>query len=389
MGNSHAVDGCAPIHTFYSDRAWIEGSAVHQLDAVAALPGVKAVAAMPDLHPGKYGPVGCAILADNVHPHLVGADIGCGMGLFQLDIPFRKFRADKVAGRLAALDEPWDGDIAAARERAGLSPTPFDPSFGSIGGGNHFCEFQAVEEVLEPETASKAGLDPSLTCVLVHSGSRGLGYATVAQQLAAGIVMLDRGSDAGADYIAGHDHAVRWAVLNRRVIADRAAAAARAEARPVVDLAHNLIEVSSGGVLHRKGAAPADRGLVPIPGSRATLSYLVDPVTPYCSEALASLAHGAGRKYDRASMHGRVHTRKSDLAKLTRNPFGGLVLCEDRDLLVEEAGDAYKNIDRTIADLVDLALARVVATFRPMITFKTVRASSPRKPDKPWREDRR
>jgi release factor H-coupled RctB family protein len=389
MGISHAVDGCAPIHTFYSDRSWIEGSAVHQLDTVAALPGVKAVAAMPDLHPGKYGPVGCAILADNVHPHFVGSDIGCGMGLFQLDIPFRKLRADKVAGRLAALDKPWDGDIAAARESAGLSPTPFDPSLGSIGGGNHFCEFQAIEEILEPETASKAGIDPSLTCVLVHSGSRGLGYAILERQLAAGIVTLDRGSEAEATYIAGHDHAVRWAVLNRQVIAGRAAAAARAEARLVVDLSHNLMEVTPGGVLHRKGAAPADRGLVPIPGSRATLSYLAEPLTPCRPEALASVAHGAGRKYDRASMHGRVRTTKSDLAKLTRNPFGGMILCEDRDLLVEEAGDAYKNVDRTIADLVDFGLARAAASFRPLITFKTMRASSPAKPDKPWREDRR
>jgi release factor H-coupled RctB family protein len=103
MGNSQPtsmgnVDGRAPIHTFYSDKSWIEGSAVQQLNQVAALPGVTAVAAMPDLHPGKYGPVGCAILADNVHPHFVGSDIGCGMGLFQLDIPLRKFRTEKSRG---------------------------------------------------------------------------------------------------------------------------------------------------------------------------------------------------------------------------------------------------------------------------------------------------
>jgi release factor H-coupled RctB family protein len=225
--------------------------------------------------------------------------------------------------------------------------------------------------------------------VLVHSGSRGLGYSTLERQLAAGIVTLDRGGDAEAAYTAGHDHAVRWAVLNRQVIAGRAAAAARAEARIVVDLSHNLMDVTPGGALHRKGAAPADRGLVPIPGSRATLSFLAEPLPPSRPEALASLAHGAGRKYDRSSMHGRVRTRKSDLAKLTRNPFGGMILCEDCDLFVEEAGDAYKNVDRTIADLAHFGLARAVASFRPLITFKTVRASSPAKPDKRWREDRR
>ena len=93
MGTSPKVDGCAPIHVFASSKSWIEGNATLQLDHVAALPGVRTVAAMPDLHPGKYGPVGCAILAERIHPQLVGSDIGCGMGLFALDIAARKLRA--------------------------------------------------------------------------------------------------------------------------------------------------------------------------------------------------------------------------------------------------------------------------------------------------------
>jgi release factor H-coupled RctB family protein len=131
------------------------------------------------------------------------------------------------------------------------------------------------------------------------------------------------------------------------------------------------MEVTPAGVLHRKGAAASDRGLVPIPGSRGTLSYLVQPLPGASPDALASLAHGAGRKYDRASMHGRVQTKKSDLEKLVRNPFGGLIICENRDLLVEEAPDAYKNIGRVIDDLVAFGLCQVVATFRPLVTFKT------------------
>jgi release factor H-coupled RctB family protein len=58
MGNSPGVGGRAPIHTFYSTRSWIEGNATKQLEDVASLRGIKAVAGMPDLHPGKYGPVG-------------------------------------------------------------------------------------------------------------------------------------------------------------------------------------------------------------------------------------------------------------------------------------------------------------------------------------------
>jgi release factor H-coupled RctB family protein len=311
------------------------------------------------------------------------------MGLFQLDLAVRKLRVDKAADRLRALDAPWEGDVAGATAEAGLAPTPFDASLGTIGGGNHFCELQAIDEILEPEAAAKAGLDRSRACLLVHSGSRGLGFSILQRQLAAGAAPLDPASEIGRAYLAEHDLAVRWAALNRRVIATRATQAVGAACSAIADLSHNLVEVTGSGVLHRKGTAPADRGLVPIPGSRGTLSYLVEPVAAARPETLASLAHGAGRKFDRASMHGRIRTGKSDRAKLARNPFGGVIVCEDRDLLVEEAPEAYKSIDRVIADLAEFGLARVVATFRPLVTFKTAHAGTKHRGDKSGREDRR
>lgn len=394
MGTSPKMDGRAPIHVFASTKSWIEGNATLQLEQVAGLAGVRAVAAMPDLHPGKYGPVGCAILADRIHPQLVGSDIGCGMGLFALDIAARKLRLDQLADRLGPLDQPWDGDVPGVMADAGLDATTFDASLGSIGGGNHFCEVQAIEEILEPDIATQAGLDRDQAYVLVHSGSRGLGYSILERILSNGQAALDPASDEGKSYMDAHDHAVRWAKLNRRIIAERAAAAARADLRPVNDLAHNMVERQGGNdiMLHRKGAAASDRGLVPVPGSRGTLSYLVEPLAAMQTEALASLAHGAGRKYDRASMHGRVRGKKSDVARLERNPYGGIVVCGDRGLLVEEAPEAYKNIDRVIADLVEFGLARVVATFRPLVTFKKAQSSvatGSGKREKSWKEDRR
>jgi release factor H-coupled RctB family protein len=397
MGTSPEVDGRAPIHVFASSKSWIEGNATLQLDHVAGLPGVRTVAAMPDLHPGKYGPVGCAILADRIFPQLVGSDIGCGMGLFELDIAARKLRLDQLADRLGALDQPWDGELDSVLADAGLGTTTFDASLGSIGGGNHFCEVQAIEEILSPETAARAGLERGHAYVLVHSGSRGLGFSILERLLRDGQAALHPASDEGRAYMDAHDHAVRWAKLNRRIIAERAAAAAHADLRPLNDLAHNMVELQ-GGVggdvmaLHRKGAAASDRGLVPVPGSRGTLSYLVEPLAAMRTETLASLAHGAGRKYDRASMHGRVRVKKSDVARLERNPYGGIVVCGDRGLLAEEAPEAYKNIDRVIADLVEFGLARVVATFRPLVTFKKAQANAAAegaRRGKSWKEDRR
>jgi release factor H-coupled RctB family protein len=371
MGNHDTVPGRAPVHVFHSADAWVEGAAVRQLEQVAALDGVKAVAAMPDLHPGKWGPVGCSILSARIHPEIVGSDIGCGMGLFALDLPVRKFDAVKAASRLGALDGAWDGDVSAEVATAGLAASSFDAALGTIGGGNHFCELQAIEDIALPEVAAAAGLDRRSVFALVHSGSRGLGHDVLVRHLAAGGGALAIDAEAGRDYVAAHDRAVAFARLNRGLIARRAAEALRVDAAGLVDVPHNLVEATGAGQLHRKGTAAADRGLVPIPGSRGTLSYLVEPLAAGRAETLASLAHGAGRKWDRGAMHGRVGASRSDREAMARNPFGGVVVCADRDLLVEEAPEAYKAIDRVIADLVAFGLARVVATFRPLVTFKT------------------
>lgn len=49
------------VRLIASERNWIEGEAVRQLGRAAALPGVFAVAGLPDLHPGGGIPVGAAI----------------------------------------------------------------------------------------------------------------------------------------------------------------------------------------------------------------------------------------------------------------------------------------------------------------------------------------
>lgn len=363
------------VKTYFSDDAWIEGSALAQLETLAKQDRVRRLAGMPDLHPGKYGPVGCGMLADEIHPATIGSDSGCGMGLFMTDLKHRKMRADRVAERLGDLDLPWDGDIAALVAEAEIEPSPYDIGLGTIGGGNHFCEFQAIHEVVDADAASAAGLDADMVFILTHSGSRAFGFSVLDNLLQRGLTTFEVDSEAGQTYMRDHDRAVQWAALNRKVIADRAAEAARAAVTPIADLSHNFLEITPDGVLHRKGAAPSDRGLVPIPGSRETLSYLVKPAADADPGALACLAHGAGRKYDRGSMHGRVQKVKSVRESMRKNAFGGIVVCEDRNLLLEESGDAYKNIDRVIDDLVRFGLVTVVATFRPLITFKTAQST--------------
>jgi release factor H-coupled RctB family protein len=57
--------------------------------------------------------------------------------------------------------------------------------------------------------------------------------------------------------------------------------------------------------------------------------------------------------------------------ELTQTSLGGRVICEERETLYEEAPAAYKNIQDVVQDLVDAELVSVVATFRPLLTYKT------------------
>ena len=83
-----------------------------------------------------------------------------------------------------------------------------------------------------------------------------------------------------------------------------------------------------------------------------------------------SLAHGAGRKWARSEARLRIRERFS-VPELAQTPLGGRVICEERDLLYEEAPAAYKSIETVIQELVDAELVSVIATFRPLLTYKT------------------
>ena len=48
---------------------------------------------------------------------------------------------------------------------------------GTLGAGNHYAEIQVVEEVFDKAAARKMGIDKvGQVCIMIHSGSRGLGH---------------------------------------------------------------------------------------------------------------------------------------------------------------------------------------------------------------------
>ncbi len=384
------------VRLFASAKSWIEGEALRQLYAAAKLDGVRLAVGFPDLHPGKGSPVGAAFVTENtIYPYLIGGDIGCGMALFKTDLVQRDVKVDRWANLRFDLEHPWEGDVNEFLAASDLESTEFDSALGTIGGGNHFAELQAVEEVVSQQEFKPLGLGRQQVVALVHSGSRGLGdsilRAYVDEHQASG---SDAESFAAAAYLCGHNHAVRWAKANRRLIAQRFAEALGAHAECLWDGCHNSITrienpsprlsatngerdgVRSGGEIvwvHRKGSAPSDAPFVVIPGSRGSLSYLVKPTGDGESHAW-SLAHGAGRKWARSDARRRMRERFG-VQQLIQTPLGSRVICEERDLLYEEAPAAYKHVEDVVQELVDAGLVSVIAILRPLLTYKTRKIS--------------
>ena len=193
---------------------------------------------------------------------------------------------------------------------AGLDPAHLR-ALGTIGGGNHFAELQVIDEVQDAPLLTSRGLASGRLQLLVHSGSRGLGQAVLRAHVEAfsHAGLEEGGADANA-YLAQHAAAVRFAELNRQVIAARIFQRLRCEGSAVLDVNHNTVLPSSiggqDGWLHRKGATPSDTGLVMLPGSRDAHSYLLEPVTANGEISLHSLAHGAGRKWQRSDCKDRL-----------------------------------------------------------------------------------
>ncbi len=328
-----------------SADTWIEGDAIQQLTKTSELIGMQRVAGMPDLHPGRGYPIGAAFFSKNtIYPALVGNDIGCGMSLWQTTVKSSKVNLDKMVKRLAdvesPLDESWSDYVNEQKARRQINIDSFDKALGTIGGGNHFAEFQAIDEVYNQSAVNEPGLLKDALQLLVHSGSRGYGQSILVDHISTfNHHGLQVESDEFTNYMQKHDEALRWAELNRELIALRFLKAIRATGKCALDVNHNLIchkQIDGiDGWLHRKGATPSDKGCVVIPGSRGDYSYLVQPIDSVeNSTSLYSLAHGAGRKWKRGDCQSRL-SHKFKREDLTRTSLGSRVICGNKDLLYE------------------------------------------------------
>ncbi len=451
----------------------VEAESLSQLADAASLPGVAQVLATPDIHVGFGVPIGAVVVAEDfVSPAAVGYDINCGMRLLTTPLvasevevrplaeamrravplgegktnlrlserALRRTLAEGVTGLLEVwradrgavenagtiLDDDlaWEQLALSRIERQGSLPGDPDalppralsrgaPQLGTLGGGNHFIEFQRVDRVYAPAVAERLGICEGQLVVMIHSGSRGLGHEVGGHFMQAArrydqdknipvpspqLAILPLEGGLAKSYLGAMNAAANYAFANRSAMAMLARAVLRRrfpgiELRTVYDVAHNLaaIEEHRGRrlVVHRKGATrafPAERMQgtpfselgqpVLIPGSMGTASYLLRGV-PEGAAALFSTNHGAGRVMSRtaAAGKGRGKRRRGGGGLISDEAFresmaGVCLLCEDARSIKEEAPAAYKDIDRVIETVCGARLAEMVARFVPLAVLK-------------------
>ena len=351
------------INLITGDKCWMEHTALKQLEALGKLDGVTKVVGLPDLHAGKI-PVGVALETDKIiYPNLIGGDIGCGMSLFETNCQIRKFKPDRIIIKLNNIRNLED----IPTENPHPEPSPIT-NLGTIGGGNHFAEYQKVHKIVDKETFDSLGINKNQILMLVHCGSRGYGQKVLSQFCDTNGLSSD--SDRALEYMKNHDNALLWAGRNRRLVAEKLMdhIGYSSEIKLLLESNHNYLSRESGRFVHRKGSVSALDGAVIIPGSRGTLTYIVKP-TENTDLSLNSLSHGAGRKWARSICKSRIRD-KYDKNTIRQSRLGSKTVCHDTELLYQEAPEAYKSITHVIDALVSHKLCTVVATLCPIITFK-------------------
>jgi len=216
---------------------------------------------------------------------------------------------------------------------------------GTLGSGNHFLEIDEVEKIYDARVAKTFGLFQGQIAVIIHTGSRGLGYQVCDDYLAQmrhsvekyNISLPDRQlscapltSFEGKDYFSAMAGAANYAWANRQMIMHWTREVFKKVLnlspkelgmRLVYDVCHNIGKFEQHTIngktktvfVHRKGATrafPAYHPQVPapyqevgqpvlVPGDMGTNSYVMVGTNLAMKETWGSTCHGAGRVMSR------------------------------------------------------------------------------------------
>ena len=356
----------------------VEDGAANQIQNVFEHPLVEGrVAIMPDCHTGYGVPIGCVLAAKNgVIPNAVGVDIGCGVIAVKSDllideIPIEDIKEvmdmvrDVVPLGMKHRDKP-----VAKRDMPELPTLETNVchmeyesarhQLGTLGGGNHFIEFQKDEK--------------GFVWFMIHTGSRNVGYKVanyynglaedlnkmwlhhnlVKQELA----FLPQGCEAFGLYSREMKYCIDFAKKNRNLIAYEVVQCMRKVFPEVTftesyEVPHNYAQIEShGGVnyfIHRKGAIRVRKGEFGIiPGSQGSSSFIVLGLGN--AEAYESCSHGAGRVMSRSKARKELSLKEEQKILDTMEVIHSV----RNECDLDEAPSAYKDINDVMEQQRDL-----------------------------------
>lgn len=375
-----------PLKIWMSSESELEEGAFKQAMNLTQLAfAYHHIALMPDAHLGYGMPIGGVLAADGaILPNAVGLDIGCGMRAVKTSrlasdislqwlnlmmkninrtIP-RGFDWHKKPQKHPVIDEMPDyiGIIAAESKN-------IKHQLGTLGGGNHFIEFQRDSE--------------DNLWIMVHSGSRNIGKkvaehfhrraiksceARNEQLPTSELAFFQLDSSDGQEYLTAMTWCQKFSRANRETMMRAILDIIGESPRQMIDIHHNYaaLEEHFGKTvtLHRKGAVKADKGAIGvIPGSMGTHSYIVEGLGN--PESFDSSAHGAGRRLGRRQAR-RTIPVETVLRQMEEK--GIPVSAANKRELPEEADEAYKDLDSVMHQQRDLV--RIVTELRPIAVVK-------------------
>jgi tRNA-splicing ligase RtcB (3'-phosphate/5'-hydroxy nucleic acid ligase) len=284
---------------------------------------------------------------------------------------------------------------------------------GTLGSGNHFLEVQIVDHIFDEEAAQVMGLEKDMVCVMIHSGSRALGYQVCDDALATlrnapqkyGIDLPDRqlacapvDSPEGQYYIGAMRAAANFAWCNRQLLMHQAREVFAAvfgrswqelQMNLVYDVCHNIAKFEEHTVgdrkkrlwVHRKGATrafPPGHPEIPsvyqkigqpviIPGDMGRASWVLAGQQGSMERSFGTTCHGAGRAMSRTAAIKDAGNRRIDKELEAK---GIIARAQSRKGLAEEQPKAYKNVDDVVEVVHQAGISRKVARMRPIGVIK-------------------
>ena len=322
---------------------------------------------MPDIHPGKVGPIGLSMTAtDKVIPQLLGVDIGCGMTCVKLNkdnVEFQKLDRvirENVPSGFAIRKEPHHMAAEFPYEKLHCARHVNRPkaerSLGTLGGGNHFLELDRGE-------------DGSLYLV-VHTGSRHLGEEVAehytklahtslkAQGLEVPYYMSYLERDEKENYMEDVQTVEDYAELNRQIIVREILKGMKWKAVEQFSVAHNYLDAS--GVL-RKGAIAAEKGFQVIIPANMRDGMLLG-IGLGNEDWNCSAPHGSGRRLKREDV--KSWYTVSDFKREMKGIYSS---CVGTDTL-DEAPFAYRSLAEIAERIRDTV--QITEILKPVYNYK-------------------